>query len=72
MGRVPALCCGLNCSQATLGGTPSSRMCVELSSVAFAQGPSVKEPSASSAAAPAPGAGAGACSASAQECTQLH
>ena len=72
MGRTPALCCGLNCSQATLGSMPSSRMCVELSSVAFAQGPSMKEPSACGAALPALGAGAGACSASAQECMHLH
>ena len=72
MGRVPALGCGLNCSQATLAGTPSSRMCVELSSVAFAQGPSVKDPSACGAAAPADGAGAGACTASAQKGAQLR
>ena len=65
MGRVPAMCCGLSCSQATLAGTPCSLMCVALSSVAFVQGPSVKDPSACGAAAPADGAGAGACSASA-------
>lgn len=72
MGRVPALRCGLNCSQATLGGTTSSCMCVELSSVAFARGPSVKEPSACRGAAPALGAGASTCSASAQKYKRLH